>query len=811
MYKRQGNHSWRSISSSSDGSKIFAVVGNGYIYKSSDGGSTWVSLPAAGARNWSSIASSADGVKLVAGVSGGLIYTSIDGGSTWVTQNNSGVKDWKDIASSSDGTKLVGIADYLYISSDSGVTWSQQTSTGSNWISVASSADGSKLIALEYFGNIYTYIDSSLNVTSQPASQISVNSAFLNGNIISTGGNNPTIRGFQYGQTISYGIDVKETGSYGTGPFSKSISNLTCGGVYHFRAYATNTTSTSYGSDMTLTAGACGPVPTLTTQAATSITLVTATLKGTVTSSVSTGIQNPTMRGFQYGTTTNYGAYATENGTFYPGSYSKPILALTCGTLYHYQAYASNTAGYGYGNDMTFTTGACAINGVNTPTLTTQASTAITLTGATLNGKIETTGGINSTIRGFQYGTTTNYGTNTTETGSYAIGNYSKTILALTCGTNYHYRSYATNTTGSGYGNDMTFSTLACTPNGGTVPTVTSPNSTLITATTATLSANITSAGMPATLQSRGFYWGTSPNPTTGLQVAGTTLGSYSLAITGLAPNSLYYYFAFGHNATGDGYSSQGTFTTLAATGINTPTLTTQSASSITVNSAILNGTVVTNGGANPTIRGFQYGLMTSYGNDVTYATSLSNSNGLYSKPISSLSCATTYHYRAYATNSTGTGYGNDMTLMTGGCASDEVKITPTPSPTPVPAVTPSVNNIEIKKLDLSASALLSLGNEEKINKNFQINNQAYPILSHPEVKTLSKVLKIEMTNDDIINLQKYLNTHGYVVSTSGNGSPGSEINYFGVKTRRAVIDFQKANNLKADGKVGPETWFLMK
>ena len=58
--------SWQSIASSSDGTKLAAVVSGGFIYTSSDSGATWTERTAAGSRNWSSIASSSDGTKLAA-------------------------------------------------------------------------------------------------------------------------------------------------------------------------------------------------------------------------------------------------------------------------------------------------------------------------------------------------------------------------------------------------------------------------------------------------------------------------------------------------------------------------------------------------------------------------------------------------------------------------------------------------------------------------------------------------------------------------------------------------------------------------
>lgn len=71
---------------------------------------------------------------------------------------------------------------------------------------------------------------------------------------------------------------------------------------------------------------------------------------------------------------------------------------------------------------------------------------------------------------------------------------------------------------------------------------------------------------------------------------------------------------------------------------------------------------------------------------------------------------------------------------------------------------------------------------------------------------TEERTLRITMQGEDVRQLQIYLNTHGYILSTTGKGSPNNETIYFREKTRQAVIKFQLANNLKPDGIVGPLT-----
>jgi hypothetical protein len=71
---------------------------------------------------------------------------------------------------------------------------------------------------------------------------------------------------------------------------------------------------------------------------------------------------------------------------------------------------------------------------------------------------------------------------------------------------------------------------------------------------------------------------------------------------------------------------------------------------------------------------------------------------------------------------------------------------------------------------------------------------------------THSVTLKMGSTGSQVMSLQQALNNAGFIVSTSGAGSPGMESTYFGAKTKAAVQAFQAARVLTADGVVGPMT-----
>jgi uncharacterized protein (TIGR02145 family) len=97
----------------------------------------------------------------------------------------------------------------------------------------------------------------------------------------------------------------------------------------------------------------------------------------------------------------------------------------------------------------------------NLPTVTTAAVTSITQFTATSGGDISSDGGASVTARGVCWNTSSNpttAGSHTTDgTGT---GTFVSNITGLTGGTLYYVRAYATNSVGTSYGNELTFSTL---------------------------------------------------------------------------------------------------------------------------------------------------------------------------------------------------------------------------------------------------------------------------------------------------------------------------------------------------------------
>jgi photosystem II stability/assembly factor-like uncharacterized protein len=94
---------------------LAAAARGGYIYTSTDSGTTWTECTSSGIREWSCITSSADGTKIAAAANewGGYIYTSTDSGATWTQETSAGRRYWRGITCSADGTKIAAVADNM--------------------------------------------------------------------------------------------------------------------------------------------------------------------------------------------------------------------------------------------------------------------------------------------------------------------------------------------------------------------------------------------------------------------------------------------------------------------------------------------------------------------------------------------------------------------------------------------------------------------------------------------------------------------------------------------------------------------------
>ncbi len=385
-------------------------------------------------------------------------------------------------------------------------------------------------------------------VTTQAVSSITTTTATGNGDVTSDGGSTVTERGIAWNTTTApTKANFFATTAGTTGVYTSSITSLTSGTLYYVRAYAINAIGTTYGNEVSFTTLI---IPTVTTPTVTLITSSGATLGANVTS---LGIPATiSARGTCWGTSPAPVTDCTAEGLTTTGIFTHARTGMSAGTFYYYRGYATNTTGTAYSADGTFTTLAA-------PTVTTQAVSSIATTTATGNGDVTSDGGSAITERGIAWNTSTLPTTaNFFATTAGTTGAYTSSLTSLTAGTLYYVRAYAINAVDTTYGNEVSFTTLA-------VPTLTTPTHTSISETTATLGANVTSLGIPASISARGVVYGASPSPTGNATVAsGTTTGVYTTGVTALTCNTLYYYRGYAINTTGTAYSADDSFTTSA-------------------------------------------------------------------------------------------------------------------------------------------------------------------------------------------------------------------------------------------------------
>jgi len=247
------------------------------------------------------------------------------------------------------------------------------------------------------------------------------------------------------------------------------------------------------------------------------------------------------------------GSTATDVTTF-----SDKTVSLN--TNYTYRVYSFNKVGksINYSNEVSIKT-------INLPTLTTFQISSIYYQGASSGGQITSDGGSAITANGVVWDTSTNptiaLSTKTTELIS---GSFKSSITGLKATTKYYVRAYATNAAGTGYGNELSFTTDAYV----VPPTLTTNTITDILFNGANSGGNISADG-GAAVTARGVVWDTSTNPRTDLSTKtsdGTGTGSFKSSITGLKANTKYYVRAYAINSNWIGYGNEISFTTPAAT-----------------------------------------------------------------------------------------------------------------------------------------------------------------------------------------------------------------------------------------------------
>jgi len=289
-------------------------------------------------------------------------------------------------------------------------------------------------------------------VSTGEVTEITSTTAICTGNVTADGGAAIIARGVCWSTlqfpTIS---DTKTSSGTGLGIFTSNINGLSPNITFYVRAYASNSVGTAYGEQKVFTTKQ--EMPTVATGEVTNITATTADCSGNVTSD---GGSSVTDRGVCWSTSENptTSNSKTTDGTGM-GTYTSNITGLSPYITYYVRAYATNTKGTAYGEQEVFTTNQ------GMPTVVTGEVTNITTTSATCAGNVTSDGGAAIIARGVCWSTTENPTIDTYKTSNdTGTGTFASNLTSLSPYTTYYVRAYATNSEGTTYGEEKTFTTL---------------------------------------------------------------------------------------------------------------------------------------------------------------------------------------------------------------------------------------------------------------------------------------------------------------------------------------------------------------
>ena len=398
-------------------------------------------------------------------------------------------------------------------------------------------------------------------------------------------------------------------------------------------------------------------IPTVSTTVITNIGSTTATGGGNVISECGSAV---TARGVCWSTTatpTTANSH-TSDGTG-AGTFSSTITGLSAGTLYYVRAYATNSAGTAYGNEVSFTTAwVCGASFTRIHAAGDVAPVSKTVT----YGTVSTTlfGGTKCAItqnlganqqaaspddateasagwywqfnrqQGYQYTTSrAPAGWDATMDNQSATWEATKDPCTLELGSGWRIPTNtewtAADANGSWNNYDNAYASVLKLHAAGYL---------------GTSDGSLTNRG------SIGFYWSsTEYDDTFGWRYYGWSLG-FSSSSSDMSPSSKAF-----------GYSVRCLKDLL-------PTLTTTAVTAITNISATSGGNVTDDGGSAITARGVCWSITTAPTITDPH-TSDGTGTGMFTSTLSGLVTNTLYYVRAYTSNSTGTAYGNQVTCTT--------------------------------------------------------------------------------------------------------------------------------------------------
>lgn len=433
-----------------------------------------------------------------------------------------------------------------------------------------------------------------------------------------------------------------------------------------------------------------------------------------------------------------------------------------------------------------------ATNATVLPTLNTLEATSVDTDSALLNGEILTPGVPEYTERGFVYSTSSlPTMENTIEQLTAPLNDdakYSAIATGLELGTTYYARAYAINAAGIAYStNVVSFKPHQVPPELKTED----PTNISVSSGTATFKGTIKYEGDPVYIE-RGFVYGHSHNPTveddTKKEVVGYGEGAFSIKVTELEINTIYYIRAYAINEAGIGYGNEIMLDFNAVK----PIVYTKEVTNVSIEggTATFNGSIESVGDPAYTERGFVYATVHNPTvEDDTKEVVSGSGTGAFFVNITDLEMNDIYYIRAYATNSQGTTYGNEVTLDF--------------NPVPASIETNPALNVDATKATLSGT-INSIGDPAYTEKGFVYGKSPNPTTLNNKVTVSGSGAGI--FTKDLTGLETQIKYYvkAYVISNN-NIMYGNQVSFYTESPLYYVLE--SANLVVAKNDAGIAKW----
>ncbi len=631
----------------------------------------------------------------------------------------------------------------------------------------SSSGHGSTEVAIKVTGEVKE--DPSVNILD--ATQVTSSSVTLNGLITNPGTPSYIERGFYYSKVKldTVNIDNSPTIYKVSCPvndncnYSYTLTELQTNNVYYARSYVINRDKRVLSTnEISFKPSATVPIFIIKDVSEADVSKRRAQLNGEV---IFAGDPSLKEKGFVYSEKplpTIIDTRIKVDGKA-EGDYSVSIRDLDLDTIYYVRAYVIQMDSIYYSSE----TKKISLATIS-PTFTVQEASSININkhSAVLNGIITSTGTPSYTEKGFVYSLSPAPTVNDTKVPVEGVttGNYSVSVTGLEWDKTYYVRAYVMHMNKTYYSNETTSFTLSTT-----TPTVSiqQANSIDVQNHSAILNATVTEKGNPA-YSEKGFVYSLSPTPTVNdskVPVEGVITGNYSVSITNLEIDKIYFVRAFIRQLDNIYYSTETVTITMSRT---IPILQMKSISNLSYSTkeAKLSCTISEAGIPTYSKRGFVYGFESNptVENDKSQAVS-GTGTGDYSLFLTNLTTEKQYFVRAYVEQDGKTYYSNNelgFTLL----------------PLPVQLGNISVSEIEVSTAKVTCS-ITDRGDPIYSEKGFVYNENG-----NPHVENNLGIIKVEGDNSgDYSGRLSQLNANAtyYVkayVKQNGNTYYSAEVSF---------------------------------